>query len=103
MTDEYTYLRSKVESFIGYRLQTRRHFDMLAETIYANTKSMLSATTLRRFWGYQEKDGGVSLNTLNVLSRLVGYHDYEEFCSKKDASADDTSSWRVQCPCVINP
>lgn len=81
MQSQYKRLRSRVETFVGYKMQTRRHFDMLAETLFIHTKSMVSATTLRRFWGYQEQSGGVSMNTLNVLARLIDYADFENFVS----------------------
>lgn len=71
---------------------TRRHFDMLAETVFVYTKNMVSATTLRRFWGYQEKNSGVSQNTLNVLARLIGYADFKEFCNQSTDSSTDSSS-----------
>lgn len=91
MQNDYILLQEKVETFIGYKMQTRRHFDMLAEIVFTYTKNMVSATTLRRFWGYQEKEGGVSQNTLNILSRLVGYADFTDFSNAK-GSSDESSS-----------
>lgn len=84
---QYDQLRCMVETFVGYKMQTRRHFDMLAETLFIHTKSMVSATTLRRFWGYQEHSGGVSENTVNQLARLIGYADFESFASASDQSS----------------
>lgn len=80
-----------VETFVGYKMQTRRHFDMLAETLFIHTKSMVSATTLRRFWGYQEQSGGVSTNTVNMLARLIGYADFESFVSTADQPSQSSS------------
>ncbi len=92
MQKDYILLQEKVETFIGHKMQTRRHFDMLAEIVFTYTKNMVSATTLRRFWGYQEKEGGVSQNTLNILSRLIGYADFSDFCNKsKDESQKPAS------------
>ncbi len=92
MQESHTLLRNRIEIFIGYKMQTRRHFDMLAEIVFTHTKNMVSATTLRRFWGYQEKDGGVSRNTLNVLSRLIGYKDFTEFCNKTEEGTQGSTS-----------
>lgn len=91
MQSQYKRLRSMVETFVGYKMQTRKHFDMLAETLFMHTKSMVSATTLRRFWGYQEQAGGVSVNTVNILARLIGYDDFEAFASKTDQSPQSSS------------
>ena len=86
----YKKLRARVEAFTGMKFQTRRHFDILASLLYTNTKEMVSATTLRRFWGYQEAGNSApSLNTLNVLSKLIGYSCWEDFKARKDS---DTSS-----------
>ena len=73
-------LRERVELFLGVKMQTRRHFDALAEAIFVHTKEMVSATTLRRYWGYQDKDAiQPSANTLNLLCRLVGFEDWDAF------------------------
>lgn len=83
MADEeilYDNLRRKVETFTGVTPETRRHFDMLAQILFERTRAMVSATTLRRFWGYQEMGySGLSRNTLNVLSRFVGYTNWNAF------------------------
>lgn len=91
MQSQYKRLRSMVETFVGYKMQTRRHFDMLAETLFIHTRSMVSATTLRRFWGYQEQSGGVSINTLNMLARLIGYDDFQSFANASDESSRNSS------------
>lgn len=86
------HLRRHVATFVGFVPQTRRHFDLLAEHIFLTTKSMLSATTLRRFWGYQEREASsASLNTINVLCRMVGYHDWEDFRKRCQEGALDSS------------
>ena len=89
MADEdilYKALRRKVETFTGVTPETRRHFDMLAQILFERTRAMVSATTLRRFWGYQETgSGGVSRNTLDVLSRLIGYDGWSTFSEQDDS------------------
>ena len=42
----------------------------------------MSESTLERLWGYSTRRyETVSVRTLNVLARFVGYHSWEEFCS----------------------
>lgn len=87
----YDKLRERVEAFVGMKFQTRRHFDILTDLLYTNTKEMVSATTLRRFWGYQEAGSSApSLNTLNVLSKLVGYANWEDFKARKNSDASSS-------------
>lgn len=87
----YKKLRARVEAFTGMKFQTRRHFDILASLLYTNTKEMVSATTLRRFWGYQEAGNSApSLNTLNVLSKLIGYRCWEDFKARKNSDASSS-------------
>lgn len=87
----YIKLRERVEAFVGMKFQTRRHFDILADLLYTNTKEMVSATTLRRFWGYQEAGSSApSLNTLNVLGKLIGYTNWEDFRTRKDSDVSSS-------------
>lgn len=91
-TDKYALLRSHVETYAGFSMQTRRHFDLLAEMVFVKNKELVSATTLRRFWGYQEKDVcTASIHTLNILSKLVGYNDWASFCNS-DADVRSVTS-----------
>lgn len=75
----YSNLRYQVEHLLGTELKMRRHFDMLAETVFTKTRNMISPTTLRRFWGYQEAEVSVSRHTLDVLSLFVGYRNWDDF------------------------
>ena len=43
------------------------------------TQQRVSASTLRRFWGYVNEGGTASKFTKNVLAIFLGYADFEEF------------------------
>lgn len=91
-TDKYALLRSSVETYAGFSMKTRRHFDLLAEMIFVKNKELVSATTLRRFWGYQEKGlCRASIYTLDILSKLVGYNDWAGFCNSGSNAKPMTS------------
>lgn len=85
-------LRDDVESFFATPMQTRRDFDRLALAVTERTGESVSPTTLRRFWGYQEQEGGytVSTHTITMLCRLVGARSLEEYEARirQDATAD---------------
>lgn len=89
----YGNLRYQVEHLIGMELRMRRHFDALAESLFTQTSNMISPTTLRRFWGYQEAGVSVSKHTLDVLSMFVGYRNWDDF---KQSSEQQTES--EECP-----
>lgn len=82
-------LRQKVERFLGMAISSKRDFETLSIEIYKHRKVLLSATTLRRLWGYQEQGAhSASITTLDVLSRLVGYPNWKAFCSDEDNGRD---------------
>ncbi len=75
-------LKECIENVFGYKVRTPRDFDALATTIFNNTRQMISATTIKRLWGYlvEKEEQNPRLNTLNILAQYVGYPDYETFC-----------------------
>lgn len=74
-------LRERVERFLGIAMSSKRDFETLSVEIFKQKKILLSTSTLRRFWGYQEQGShATSVNTLDTLSRLVGYASWKEFC-----------------------
>lgn len=66
---------------IGYKPHTPSDFTRLEERIFQRIHERVSNSTLRRFWGYNHEDVKARRYTLDVLSRFVGFHDYEEFCN----------------------
>lgn len=72
-------LCKEVERVAGREICTPRDFDWLSGLIYGRTHELVSASTLKRLWGYLDSNIKPRLFTLNVLSQFVGYHDYEAF------------------------
>lgn len=94
----YNLLREQVEHFVGKEMKMRRHFDMLAEAVFTHTRNMVSPTTLRRFWGYQEAEVEVSKHTLDVLSELIGYRNWDNFSeAAKDSVQSGVNSGSAFC------
>lgn len=76
-------LRAAVESTIGRALKTPKDFDALSESVFEKTHERISASTLRRFWGYQHDAAAAPrVSTLDILSRFVGYDSWDDFCKK---------------------
>lgn len=73
-------LRQRVERFLGKAMNSKRDFDTLSMEIFKHRKVLLSPSTLRRFWGYQEQGAHTaSPTTLDTLSRLLGYAGWKAF------------------------
>lgn len=86
-TPEIAALRAAVEQKYGISLKTPRHFSSLSEDIGESIRDYLSDTTLQRVWQYKAGYDSIAIHTLNVLSRYVGYSDWESFCRRlKDLS-----------------
>lgn len=73
-------LKVLVEKTLGKKLVTPKDYDFLSEHIFSRLHIMISATTIKRLWGYLKENTSPRLATLDVLSRFVGYRDWNEFC-----------------------
>lgn len=74
-------LLGRVEAVYGQPLATHNAFIALVDTIDAALREHLSESTLERLWGYSTRGAeAVSLRTLNVLSRYVGFASWPHFC-----------------------
>lgn len=75
-------LRQLVEQKAGIPLDTHGDFLTLSAKIETCLREHISESTLERIWGYSTRHyDTVSSRSLNVLSRFVGFHGWEEFCS----------------------
>lgn len=92
MKEKYDLLRQMAERMLGLEVRTPKDFEVLANQIFSRTGKMLSLSTLKRFWGYVERERtenrGARLSTLDILSEYVGYQNWSSFCQ---ADLDGTS------------
>lgn len=75
-------LRIDIESALGKTIDTPKDFDVLKEQILVRTGETVSASTLKRVWGYLSSDSEPGLHTLNILSRFLGYISWKHFLSE---------------------
>ena len=86
-------LRRLAEQVLGMRLQTPSDFELLLNQIYQKTGQRLSMSTVKRFWGYVDKDNAdyrVRVTTLDILSEFCGYQDWATFC-QADINGEEES------------
>ena len=75
-------LKRQVEQSIDFPLSTHGDFLRLSAGIEFTLREHMSESTLERLWGYSTRHyESVSMRTLNVLSRFVGYKGWDDFCA----------------------
>ena len=77
---ELNYLLSQVEKHYGRRIATTTDFEALSVYIEHETGELLSASTLKRLWGYVSSHPTPRKDTLDILCRFIGYRDFRVFC-----------------------
>ena len=86
---EHTFLRQAVERRFGERPSTTAAFVRLSEAMDEG----LSASTLKRLWGYVGMKVEPRRATLDALSRYAGFRDYKAFCDHLAASELSSSGY----------
>lgn len=85
---ELAYLLDEVEQKYGRRIATTTDFESLSVVIEHQIGEMLSASTLKRLWGYVSLNPTPRIATLDILSRFVGHKSFKAFCeSLKESKA----------------
>lgn len=85
-------LRWEIETAVNRRLATPKDFDALREMIFSRLHILVSATTLKRIWGYLDDNVCTRRSTLDILARYVGYADFEAFENGAVADGGELSS-----------
>ena len=94
---ELAYLLTSVERKYGRRIATTTDFESLSVVIEHDTGALLSASTLKRLWGYVSLKPIPRLSTLDVLCRYIGKRDFKAFCnSLKDESFYDSGFFSAE-------
>lgn len=77
-------LRDAIEKKTRRYPATPKDFDCLAADIYEQLHESVSASTLKRVWGYVDSDSTPRITTLNVLAKFIGYSNWHDFCNSMD-------------------
>ena len=77
---ELNYLLVQVEKQYGRRVATSTDFEALSVDIERLVHEFLSASTLKRLWGYVTSHPVPRKDTLDILCRYIGYRDFRLFC-----------------------
>ncbi|MBO4566383.1 MAG: hypothetical protein J5695_04060 [Bacteroidales bacterium] len=95
MTDnssELLFLKDEIARRFGSRLQTATDFEALSVSIEAAIGALISASTLKRLWGYVLPQTKPRMSTLDLLARYCGRGSYAVLCAElRDTSGFITS------------
>ena len=89
---EIANLRREIETAVNRRIATPKDFDALREMIFSRLHILVSATTLKRIWGYIDDNVSTRRGTLDILARYLGYADFEAFENGATADGGELSS-----------
>lgn len=89
---ELSQLLAETEKRYGRKVLTSKDFESLSVNIERETGDLVSASTLKRLWGYVSMRTTPHLSTLNILSRYVGYADFSSFRTAS-LGVSDISAW----------
>lgn len=87
---ELNFLLKEVERAYGRRVATTTDFESLSVVIEHEIGELLSASTLKRLWGYVGDRRTPRGDTLDILSRYCGKKDFKDFCAwlKEESGVD---------------
>lgn len=79
-----------VERRIGRPIKSPVDFDLLSLRISEQISENVSTTTLKRIFGYIYTEHTPRYSTLSIISRFVGYQDWEDFCCNAMRKEEDS-------------
>ncbi len=93
---EVVELRKRIEVFASRKIKTPIDFEYLKEFIWINLHETISTSTIKRLWGYVDGGDRTRVSTLNLLSRLLRYKDWEDFTEHLKEEQNEES-----CLCIF--
>lgn len=80
-------LKKQIENRLKRKMKTPNDFIFLSGVIWEHTHETMSPTTLKRLWGYIEGADETRGSTLDILSRSLGYLDWDDFLKHIDRTS----------------
>lgn len=81
------------EKRFGRKPDTSTQFIALSYAIETVTGNHLSASTLKRFWGYVNNAPAPRVSSLDILSQYVGFRSFTVFCENLRKGKDESSGF----------
>ena len=81
-------LKCDILAKLGHTLESPTEFDYLALQIANETGEMVSATTLKRLFGYIPSTSNTRHSTLSILARYLGYAGWSDYTDNRKVVSD---------------
>ena len=78
---EISELKQQIEESVGRKMKTSTDFIFLSGAIWERIHENLSTSTLKRLWGYVDGPDKTRDSTLDILSRFLGFSNWDDFIS----------------------
>lgn len=91
-------LLKRIEERTGIKPKSPADFSRLSDIVWESTHEPLSASTLKRLWGYFKSVGTIRNSTLVILSKFLGFKDWDDFLAHINQSngSDPIQSFHVK-------
>lgn len=83
-------LKKQVEKRLNRKMKTPSDFIFLSGVIWERTHETMSPTTLKRLWGYIDGADETRSSTLDILSRTLGFSDWDDFLKHLDTGGNSS-------------
>lgn len=78
-------LKSLIEARVGYPIRYPKDCDSLSKDFRENYNCNISASTLKRLFGFSSPSARPHLYTLDQLSHFLNYPSWDEFCYQEQS------------------
>ena len=86
-------LKARVAQKYDGALKTTKDFEKFVEHLLKDLGETVSASTMKRMWGYVNDEHRPRRFTLDVLARYVGRENFEDFCRQQRIEMGGTSDF----------
>ena len=95
---EIAELKQQIEESVGRKMKTSNDFTFFSGAIWERTHENLSASTLKRLWGYVDGPDKTRNSTLEILSKFLGFKDWDAFLEhiSKDNGSDQVTNQHLK-------
>lgn len=91
-------LLKRIEERTGLKPKSPADFDRLSDIVWESTHEPLSASTLKRLWGYFKGVGAIRNSTLVILANYLGFKDWDNFLAhlNQENGSDPIESFHIK-------
>ena len=95
---EISELKQRIEESVGRKMKTSNDFTFLSGAIWERIHENISTSTLKRLWGYVDGADVTRNSTLEILSKFLGFKDWEGFLEDigKDNGSDHVTKQHIK-------